>query len=93
MSIKRLTREEKAHYLIGLAVARQLEHAPRDPETRKEIVAVCNWIEHWLTPDERLAIMEATGWILEEDIGDDLSGPQKSSDKRPPSDEDDDLPF
>jgi hypothetical protein len=75
MSIKRLTREEKAVYLIGLAVTRQFEQAPRDPETRKEITAVCNWIEHWLTPDERQAITETTGWVIEADIRDELFGP------------------
>jgi hypothetical protein len=39
MSVKRLTGEERAAYLMGLAVQRQLEHAPRDPDPRKEIDA------------------------------------------------------
>ncbi len=42
MSIKRLSAEEKALYLIGKAVWNQFREVPRDPDTTREIVAVGN---------------------------------------------------
>jgi hypothetical protein len=63
MSLKRLTPEERATYLLGLAVRRQLEEAPRnpDPDTVREIAAVCRWLEHWLNEWELLLIAQGTG--------------------------------
>jgi hypothetical protein len=89
---RRSPRRKKARYLIGLAVTRQIEYAPRDPDTVAEIAAVCRWIEHWLTPDELIAVMEETGLIFDHDLADELSGPEsfphKSTDEP-----DDDVPF
>lgn len=94
MSIKRLTLEEMATYLVGLAVMRQFDYATRDPETQKEIAAVWNWIEHWLTSDERMTIAEATGWVHEEDLPEGLRDlPENIGREHPPGEEDDDLPF
>ena len=63
MSLKRLTPDERATYLLGLAVRRQLEEAPRDPDpdTVREIAAVCRWLEHWLNEWELLLIAQGTG--------------------------------
>jgi len=44
---------------------RQLEHAPRDPETVREIEAVARWITHWLMPEESHHVMCHTGWVLD----------------------------
>jgi hypothetical protein len=77
MSIKRLNPTEKATYLIGLAVRRQLDNAPADPDTVKEIDAVFRWLEHWLTPDEVFYITENTGHIIGGDLADELFGPEE----------------
>jgi hypothetical protein len=63
MSLKHLTPDERATYLLGLAVRRELEEAPRDPdpETVREIAAVCRWLEHWLNERELLLIAQGTG--------------------------------
>ena len=95
MSTKRLTPKEKARYLIGVAVMRQIEEAPRDPDTVVEIDAVGRWIEHWLTPDELAAVMEATGLIFDDDLAEELFDPQlkKRSTSEPPDTSDDGSPF
>jgi hypothetical protein len=63
LSLKHLTPDERATYLLGLAVRRELEEAPRDPdpETVREIAAVCRWLEHWLNEWELLLIAQGTG--------------------------------
>ena len=63
MGLKHLTPDERATYLLGLAVRRELEEAPRDPdpETVREIAAVCRWLEHWLNEWELLLIAQGTG--------------------------------
>jgi hypothetical protein len=53
--------EERAAYFIGQAILRQLQHAPRDPDTVREIEGVSRWMEHWLTPDEYHHVMITTG--------------------------------
>ena len=45
MSLKRLTIDERATYLAGLAVRQQFEEAPRDPDTVREITHVASMIE------------------------------------------------
>jgi hypothetical protein len=62
MTMSRMNRSERAAYLIGLAVLRQLEHAPRDPDTLREIEAVSRWIDHWLTGDEYVHVTTTTGY-------------------------------
>lgn len=93
MSIKRLTAEEKARYLIGVAVERQFREAPPDPETVKEVAAVSRWIEHWLTRDQLADVMVGTGFIFDEELADELLGAPQPDRKRPPPQKDDDLPF
>jgi hypothetical protein len=63
LSLRHLTPDERATYLLGLAVRRQLEEAPRDPDpdTVREIAAVCRWLEHWLNEWELLLIAQGTG--------------------------------
>ncbi|RTL85745.1 MAG: hypothetical protein EKK29_11220 [Hyphomicrobiales bacterium] len=61
MSLKSLTPDERATYLLGLAVRRQLDEAPRDPDTVREIDAVSRWIDHWLGEEELLLIEQETG--------------------------------
>jgi hypothetical protein len=63
MGLKQLSPDERATYLLGLAVRRQLEEVPRDPdpETVREIAAVCRWLEHWLNERELLLIAQGTG--------------------------------
>jgi hypothetical protein len=63
MGLKQLTPDERATYLLGLAVRRQLEDAPRDPDpdTVSELAAVCRWLEHWLNERELLLIAQGTG--------------------------------
>ncbi|MGA3310363.1 MAG: hypothetical protein ABSD08_17395 [Xanthobacteraceae bacterium] len=67
MSIKRLNIDERARYLIGVAVMRQILEAPRDPATVAEIDTVCRWIEHWLTAEELGAVSLGTGMIFDDD--------------------------
>ncbi len=61
LSLKSLTPDERATYLLGLAVRRQLDQAPRDPDTVREIDAVSRWIDHWLSEGELLLIEQETG--------------------------------
>jgi hypothetical protein len=61
LSLKHLTPDERATYLLGLAVRRQLDEAPRDPDTVREINAVSRWIDHWLNEWELLLIEQETG--------------------------------
>ncbi len=61
MSLKSLTPDERATYLLGLAVRRQLDQAPRDPDTVREIDAISRWIDHWLNEGELLLIEQETG--------------------------------
>jgi hypothetical protein len=61
LSLKHLTPDERATYLLGLAVRRQLDEAPRDPDTVREIDAVSRWIDHWLNEWELLLIEQQTG--------------------------------
>lgn len=72
MSWKRMNVDEKSRYLIGLAVMRQIEHAPRDPETMREIAAVMRWVAHWLTPDELHYATIHTGVIFDDEIAEEL---------------------
>lgn len=46
MSLKRLTDDERAIYLLGAAAIRQLHHAPRDPDTQREIEIFSRWVEY-----------------------------------------------
>ena len=90
MSLSRMNQEERAAYYIGLAVLRQLEQAPRDPDTAREIDAVSRWIEHWLTADEYAHVVEMTGY----DFAEELSRDEPLSPSPPPSSpDDDDIPF
>lgn len=85
-----MNRNERAAYLIGLAVLRQLEHAPRDPDTVREIDAISRWIEHWLSDDEHMHVAETTGYDFAEVLTRDLPpDPQPG----PSSDRDDGIPF
>jgi len=61
LSLKHLTPDERATYLLGLAVRRQLEEGPRDPDTLREIAPVCRWMEQWLNEWELLLIAQGTG--------------------------------
>ena len=64
MSTKQLTRREQATFLLGKAVMRQLEEAPRDPATVRELEALANWVAHWLTAEERDTVMVETGYFV-----------------------------
>jgi hypothetical protein len=90
MSLSRMNAEEKAAYFIGLAVVRQLEHAPRDPETEREINAISRWIEHWLTADEYAHVVQVTAYDFAEQLSRDE--PLDPTPPRSPGD-DDDVPF
>jgi hypothetical protein len=89
MSLSRMTREERASYFIGQAVLRQLEQAPRDPDTMREIDAVSLWIEHWLTPEEYVHVLATTGYDFAGDFSEDNVTPASE----PPSSSEDDMPF
>jgi hypothetical protein len=103
MSLSRLTADERATYLLGLAARRQLERAPRDPDTQTEIAALLLWIKHWLTPDEVWHITEVTGFLLGEEMFEEHfkrdKPPRKSAWAKPSrprkttSDDPDDIPF
>jgi hypothetical protein len=85
-----MNKEERAAYYIGLAVLRQLEHAPRDPDTQREIDAVARWMEHWLTGDEYVHVAVTTGYDFGELLTRDLPPvPTPGSS----SDSDDGIPF
>ena len=89
MSVSRMNREERAAYFIGLAVLRQLEKAPRDPDTLREIDAIFRWIDHWLTDDEYGHVTSTTGYDFGGYFADDMPL-QLSS---PASEGDDGIPF
>jgi hypothetical protein len=75
MSLKRLTPDEWATYLLGLAVRRQFEEAPRDPDIVREIAAVARWMEHWLTWGELMIIEQETGFHAGDYTGDEVVNP------------------
>lgn len=86
MSTKRLTHEERATYLLGEVVMRQLNNAPRDPDTQREIAAFSRWVVHWLSGEEFLHVMTNTGYIFDEEDADELFGErkvQRPADRRP----------
>ena len=89
MSIKRLNASERVTYLFGLAVRRQIEQAPQDPDTRREVDAVFRWAEHWLSSEELFFIAEETGHLIGDTVLDGLQLPPD----RPAADEPDDVPF
>jgi len=64
MSLKRLTPDELTTYLFGLVVRRQIEEAPRDPDTVRQIDAVFRWIDHWLNEWELPLIEQETGYYF-----------------------------
>jgi hypothetical protein len=84
MSLKRLTPGERATYLLGLAVRRQLEEGPRDPDTLREIAPVCRWMEQWLNEWELLLIAQGTGHYFG-DEGDEPDLFETTSIRRGPS--------
>jgi hypothetical protein len=90
MSLKRMNADERASYFLGQAVLRQLEHAPRDPDTIREIDAISRWIEHWLTDDEYHHVLTTTGYSFAGEFAD-LDSPHRSTSVM--GGEDDDLPF
>lgn len=85
-----MNKEERAAYYIGLAVLRQLEHAPRDPEMVREIEAISRWIEHWLSDEEPTHVIDGTGHDFAEVFTRDLP-PVPTP--RPSTSDDDDIPF
>jgi hypothetical protein len=93
MSIKRLSADERATYLVGLAVRRQLLDSPRDQENLARIATVLNWVEHWLSPDELHEVRLSTGFIFDQDVEDELARvmelARRSRGGTPP----DDIPF
>ena len=64
MSVENLASRQMAIYLIGAAVMRQLQDAPRDPDTCREISAVGRWVEFWLTGEELQAVTDGTGLLF-----------------------------
>ena len=72
MSLRRLNAEERATYLIGEAVMRQLLNAPRDPDTQREIEAVSRWITHWLTAEEYHHVACNTGYIFDSEDAEEM---------------------
>jgi hypothetical protein len=66
MSVSGLPPDERATYLLGLAVRQQLDRAPRDPDAMAEIEAVLLWVEHWLAPEDVAFIQNTTGFLMEE---------------------------
>jgi hypothetical protein len=86
-----MNREERASYFVGQAILRQLRDAPRDPETVREIGAVCRWIEYWLTADEYVHVATTTGYDFAGYLaGDESVAPSKSA---PGSSSADGTPF
>jgi len=92
MSTRRLNASELATYLIGEAVMRQLRHAPRDPDTRREIDAVGRWVFHWLTREEYGHVVCNTFYILDPAEAEDWM-PQETPRARTKPPLDDDIPF
>ncbi|MEI9803527.1 MAG: hypothetical protein WDN48_02390 [Pseudolabrys sp.] len=93
MSLARMNQDERASYFIGQAVLRQLEKAPRDPETLREIEAIARWITHWLTDDEYAHVVMMTGIIFDQDDADAIMGVGESDEAPRPAPSDDDTPF
>ncbi len=93
MSIKRLNIDERARYLIGVAVMRQILEAPRDPATQQEISAIMLWIEHWLTTEELEAVSIGTGIVFDELLDDALRDALQLDRKDSSKKSDDDIPF
>ena len=95
MSLKRLTADERAIYLLGEAVIRQLRGAPRDPATQREIEMFSRWVEHWLTADELFHVVTNTGFLFGEYEHEMLMGPGQGAFDFPPKGglSDDEMPF
>ena len=62
MSLKRLTNDEHATYLLGLAVRTQIEEGSRDPDTLRHYEAVAKWVEHWLDNWQICIILQQMGF-------------------------------
>jgi hypothetical protein len=91
MSMKRINSKEKVRRLIGKAVMRQFLEAPRDPETKKEIAAVGNWLAYWLTTEELKMVIETTGTIFDEEVIDELCRSRQLYFDRPRLEEPDEI--
>jgi hypothetical protein len=68
MSTKRLTDDELASFLIGQAIRKQLDDAPHDPKTLKEIEAVFGWLQKWIKPDDLHSVSLLTGYLINGDF-------------------------
>lgn len=95
MSLKRLTDDERAVYLLGAAAIRQLRHAPRDPATQREIEAFTRWVEHWLSDDELHHVICHTGFTFGLFDDDAPAGPDQRAFDFPPrgGSSDEEIPF
>jgi hypothetical protein len=106
MSIKQLTDDEKATYLIGLAVRRHFEKTPQNPKTRQEFKAVFGWMQRRLTDRQTAHIFDNTDWgwtehvVAEKGFRSVVVGPGRAKGsppsrpaRRPKPDKPDDIPF
>jgi len=92
VSIKGLNAKEKAAYLLGLAVIRQLESEAPDPDAGGWLNAVMRWAELWLTDDELAIISQETGLIFDEELAEILKADAQAL-PPPFNDNGDDIPF
>ena len=92
VSIKGLNAKEKAAYLLGLAVIRQLESEAPDPDAGGWLNAVMRWAELWLTDDELAIISQETGLIFDEELAEILNADAQAL-PPPFNDNGDDIPF
>jgi hypothetical protein len=74
MGLSRMNQDERTSYYIGQAVLRQLEHAPRDPDSLREIEAIGRWISHWLTKEEFAHVTVTTGYLFDPEDREELFG-------------------
>jgi hypothetical protein len=89
MSLNRMTKAERARYLIGEAIMRRIAKTETDLESNQEILALFAWFPRWLSQAEFDDLNESTDYALMNLYG--LQG-----DDTPPNDppnEPDDVPF
>jgi hypothetical protein len=101
MSIKRLTDDERATYLLGLAVRRHLQELAPDldqlsPEATRTLATIGDWASDRLTDEEFFYVDYTMGHAFNPDIRAWIAKEVEEQDRlkaMPPSEIDDDIPF
>lgn len=87
----RMTKSQRAFFLIGAAVMQQVALGIQDPDTRRSATDVVNWVEFWLSKKD-LRFLEWMGFLINPDEAElEAEWDEVAGFKAP--DLDDDIPF